>query len=82
MLHLKFSFDEKAVSEKKIIEYYGNKNVVYCPGIGTDQPPWSNVFQIHKSLVHLPISSKFSPSNYILTIFPIQMHGRPMLTLP
>ena len=39
-------------------------------------------FQNHKSSVHLPISIKFFPSNDILTIFPIQMHGGPMLTLP
>ena len=34
------------------------------------------------SSVHLPICIKFSSSNDILTIFPIQMHGPPMLTLP
>ena len=39
-------------------------------------------FQNHTFSVHLPISIKLFPSNGILTIFPIQMHGRPMLTLP
>ena len=39
-------------------------------------------FHKHKYPVHLPISCKFFPSNHILTIFPIQMHGRPILTLP
>ena len=35
----------------------------------------------HKQIysVYLPISCKFCPSNRILTIFPIQMHGRPTL---
>ena len=44
--------------------------------------PWGPFFQNHKYSVHLPISIKFFQSNDILTIFPIQMHGRPMLTLP
>ena len=60
---------------------YGNIHV-YCPGVGADLPLGSIYFQNHKYSVHLPISIKFFPSNDILTIFPIQMHGRPMLTLP
>ena len=67
----------RAVSEK-IFEYYGNRHVhvLYCPGVGSDRPLGSFFFQNHKSSVHLPISDdKFFSSNYILTIFPIQMHG-------
>ena len=43
---------------------------------------WGQLFFKNKYSVHLPISCKFCPSNHILTMFPIQMHGRPMLTLP
>ena len=39
-------------------------------------------FSNHKNLVHLPTNCKFCPSNDILTIFSIQMHGRSKLTLP
>ena len=63
----------QGVSEK-IFEYYGNIHVD-CPGVGADQPLGSNLFQNHKSSVHLPISFKFFPSNGILTISPIEMHG-------
>ena len=34
-------------------------------------------FSNHKNSVHLPINCKFCPSNDILTIFSIQMHGQP-----
>ena len=71
----------QAVSEKKIFEYHGYIHV-YCPRVGADQPLRSKYFQNHTSSVDLSISFKFFPSNDILTIFPIQMHGRPMLTLP
>ena len=71
----------QVVSEQKIFEYYGDVHV-YCPGVGEDQPLVSNFFQNHKSSVHLAISFKYFSSNDILTIFPIQMHGPPMLTLP
>ena len=44
---------------------------------------WSqSLFQMIKNSVHMPINCKFSPSNDILTIFSIQMHGRSKLTLP
>ena len=33
-------------------------------------------FSNHKNSVHLPINCKFCPSNDILTIFSIKMHGR------
>ena len=39
-------------------------------------------FSNHKNSAHLPINCKFCPSNDILTIFSIQMHGRSKLTLP
>ena len=39
-------------------------------------------FQNNQYTVHLQISCKFFPSNDILTVLPIQMHRRPMLTLP
>ena len=81
-LTIYINFDQ-TVSEK-IFEYYGNIHV-YCPGVGADQPLGSIFFfffQNHKSSVHLPISIKIFLSNDILTIFPIQMHGRPTLTLP
>ena len=50
------------------------------PGQGQNNP-W-NQFLFHENSVHLPIYCTFCPSNDILTIFPIQMHGRPKLTLP
>ena len=67
---LKVALTGQAISEKKIHEHYGNIHV-YCPRVG------SKSFQNHKSSVHLPIAFKLFPSNDILTIFPIQMHGRP-----
>ena len=57
-------------------------NMYIAPGWGADLPLGSFFFQNHKYSVHVPISIKFFRSNDILTIFPIQMHGRPMLTLP
>ena len=71
----------QVVSEQKTFEYYGDVHV-YCPGVREDQPLGSNLFQNHKSSVHLPNSLKFFSSKDILTIFPIQIHGPPMLTLP
>ena len=70
----------QAVSEEKF-EYYGHIHV-YSPGAGAGNPLGTKFSHKHKYSVHLPISCKFCPSNHILTIFPIQMHGRPMLTLP
>ena len=83
MIPINLALIGQVVSEKKIFEYFCNIHV-YCPGVGADQPLWSNFFffQNYQPSVHLPISCKFCLSNNILTIFPIQMHGRPMLTLP
>ena len=67
-----------------MFEYYGHIHV-YSPRAGADNPLRTNLFHKHKhavNLPNLPISCKFGPSNHILTIFPIQMHGRHMLTLP
>ena len=69
------------VISEMTFEYYCNIHV-NCPRVRADQPLGSKCFQNHKSSVHLSISSKFFPSNDILTIFPIQLHGEPMLTLP
>ena len=78
---IKLALIGQAVSEK-IFEYYGDIHV-YCPGVGSDHALGTNFFfQNLKSSVHLPISFKFFSSNDILTIFLIQMHGPPMLTLP
>ena len=62
-----------------MFEYCGNTCIL--PRGGGRPAPGVLFFQNHKSSVYLPIFIKFSPSNDILTIFPIQMHGRPMLTL-
>ena len=61
--------------------YYGHVHV-YSPRAGADKPLGTNFFHKHNNSVYLLISCKFCPSNHILTIFPIQMHWRPMLTLP
>ena len=60
--------------------YYGHVHV-YSPGARADNPLRTKFFHKHKYSVYLPISCKFCPSNHILTNFPIQMHGRPKLTL-
>ena len=80
MLHIKFGFDWPIVSEM-MFKYYGYIHV-YSPKAGADNTLGTKCFHKHKYSDHLPISCKFCPSNYIFTIFPIQMHGRPMLTLP
>ena len=61
--------------------YYGHAHV-YSPGPGADNPLGTKFFHKQNYSVYLPISCKFCSSNRTLTIFPIQMHGRPMLTLP
>ena len=78
ILNKMFGFDwPSSFIEKRSL----NIMVIYmyiAPGRG-QTCPWGPFFQNHKYSVHLPISIKFFPSNDILTI---QMHGRPMLTLP
>ena len=57
--------------------------IYILPRAGADNPLGSIFFSHkYKSSVHLHTPSKFPPFNYILLIFPIQMHGRPKLTLP
>ena len=70
----------QAVSEK-IFEYYGNIHV-YCPGWGRPDPGVQIFFRIINLQSICPFLSSFFPSKDILTISPIQMHERPMLTLP
>ena len=63
------------------VEYYCNINV-YCPRVGADQPLGSFCLlesHIFSTFAHF---QQVFLSNDILTIFPIQMHGRPMLILP
>ena len=70
---------DQTVSEKMIF-YIMITYMYIAPGIRVGQiSPWCpNFYQNFKLSVYLPISFKFSPSNDILTIFPIQMHGQPM----
>ena len=55
--------------------------LVCCLVVGADVPLGSIYFQNHWYSGLLPISRKSFHLNDILTVFPIQMHGRPMLTL-
>ena len=64
-----------------MFEYYGHTHV-YSPGTGADNPLGLKYFHKHEYSVHLLIPSKFLPLNDIFQFFPIQMHGRPTLTLP
>ena len=79
MLHIKFGFDWPSGFREEDYEYYGHIHV-HSPEAGTDNP-LRIFFSININLnLHTP--SKFPPFNYILLIFPIQMHGQPMLALP
>ena len=55
---------------------------VYGPATGKDNPPGVKFVQKYKSSVYLVICCKFFPFNYFLTVFSIQTHRRPNLTLP
>ena len=59
LLHIKFDFDDQAVSRKNMFEYFGHIHV-YNPGAGAGNPQGSKYFHKHKSSVHLLIPSKFS----------------------
>ena len=74
-LHIKFGFEWPS-------SFRAGLNVMVMFVAGADKPLGTNIFHKHKYSVYLPISCKLCPSNHILTIFPIQMHGRPMFTLP
>ena len=56
LLHIKLI--GKAISEKKIFEYFGHTHV-YSPGAGADYSLGPKYFHKHKSSVHLLIPSKF-----------------------
>ena len=56
--------------------------MVYSSSAGADEAPRPRFFRIINILSFFQISCKFFSSNDILTVFPIQMHSRPMLTLP
>ena len=72
----------QAISEKKMFEYYSDIHVhVNSPGVGADNPLRTKCF-ININILSICLFPAVCPSNHILTIFPIQMHGRPMLTLP
>ena len=66
---------------------YTNKTclniMVFNPSAGADESlgPFS-FFRIIKILSICQFRAGFFPSNDILTVFPIQMHGQPMLSLP
>ena len=47
---------------------------VYNPGVGSDNPLESKVFQKYKYSVNLVICCKFFPSNYFVIVYPIQTH--------
>ena len=64
-----------------MFEYFGHIHV-YSPGAGADNPLGPKYFHKHKYSVHSLIPSKFLPLNGIFLSFPIQMHGRPKLTMP
>ena len=54
----------------------------YSPGAGADNPLGSEFLYKHKPFITLLICCKFLPLNDHLTVFPIQKHKRPNLTLP
>ena len=55
---------------------------VYRPGTGADNTLGSVFLYKHKPFVSLVIVCKFLPLNDFPTVFPIQKHKRPNLTLP
>ena len=81
MLHMNFVFDWPSVSEKKMFKYYGHTHV-YSPRAGADNPLGPNIFINMNILSICSFLASFLPLNDIFLFFPIQMHGRPKLTLP
>ena len=55
---------------------------VYSPGTEADNPFGLEFLYKHKPFVTLVICCKFLPLNDFLTVFPVQKHKRPILTLP
>ena len=62
-------------------EYYGDIHV-HCPGVRAYELLGTFFVQNHLYSVLLRISCKTCTLNDILKVSPIQMHWRPMLTLP
>ena len=63
-----------------MFEYYGHTHV-YSPGAGADNPLGEIIF-INKNLLSIcSFLASFLSLNDIFLSFPIQMHGRPKLTL-
>ena len=57
--------------------------MVFSPSAGADEALGSfSFFRIINILSICQFLAGFFPSNDILTVFPIQMYGQPMLTLP
>ena len=73
------------VQEKKIFNLEEEENCghihVFSPGAGEDNPLGSKLYHKHKSPVNLVICCKFKPLNGFVTVFPIQIHRQPSLTL-
>ena len=72
-------FFEKAGDNKHVLSI-----MVFNPSAGADEAlgPFS-FFRIINNLSICEFPAGFnSPSNGILTVFPIQLHRQPMLTLP
>ena len=76
---LVFELGDKTLTWSPMENLMVKCNHVYSPREGADNPLGPKYFHKHKSSDHLLISSKFSA---IFLFSPIQMHGRPKLTLP
>ena len=61
-------------------EYYVHIHV-YNPGAGADNPQGTKFFITINRLSICILPASFPHFKYILLIFPIQIHGRPILTL-
>ena len=75
MLHIKFGFDSE-----KMFEYYGHTHV-YSPGQG-QTTLWAQKSFININRLSIcSFRASFLPLNDIFLFFPIQMLGRPKMTL-
>ena len=73
----------KKISLKSdFIHYFHVFIHVYSPGTGADNPLGSEFLYKHKPFVTLVICCMFLPLNDFLTVFLIQKHKKPNLTLP
>ena len=64
-----------------MFEYFGHI-LVYSPGPGAANPQGQNIFININLLSICSFLASFLPFNDIFLFLPIQMHGRPKLTLP